>query len=180
MSRTISSLALLLTLLGASVSFAEDKSQEDEGRESEATILTAKGRLAEELVIRDSQGGFAGFSGWIWTIEPDGGWRREPFLNEDVRKADQTGKLTAEDLAALAKDLEEHGLLKLPENIGGEPMVNPHVFTITFGKLQSQLVLGAGAELPEPEGKGKPKGADRFAAIVRAVKARVEVKEKEE
>ena len=39
------------------------------------------GRLRQELVLIDSQGGFAGFSGQRWTIEPDGAWQRQPFLN---------------------------------------------------------------------------------------------------
>lgn len=133
------------------------------------------GKLRHALVMRDSQGGFAGFSGWIWTIEADGRWRREPFLNKTVRKADRTGKLDAKGLAALAAEMDRLKLLDLPRQLGGKAMVNPHVVTIGFGTFESKLVLGTGAPLPKADDKPTTPTA-RFVAIVRYVQENLVVK----
>ena len=37
--------------------------------------LDKDGKLRQELVLIESQGGFAGFSGQRWTIEASGAWR---------------------------------------------------------------------------------------------------------
>lgn len=130
--------------------------------------LTPEGQLAHALVLKDAQGGFAGFSGHIWTIEPDGSWRREPFLNRNAREADRKGTLTKQQLVALGKHLTTQDLMGLPGQIGKNIGANPHVFTITFGEKQSSLTVNPGAPLP----KGDPNGAEpnpqaRFAAIAR-------------
>lgn len=163
--RGLCTLWLLLACVAAAG--GDDKSSDERDA---ASYLTGKGHLAQTLTLRDSQGGFAGFSGSLWTIEPDGTWRRAPFLNEDVREAEQSGQLSAKELSALAAALKQHKLVDLPKNIGGEPMTNPHVFTLTFGKFSCELVLGAGADLPDPEDKEQSEEARRFAAMVIAVR----------
>src|SRR5436309_13105397 len=90
-------------------------------RADENPYLDKDGRPRHELVFIDSQGGFAGFSGQRWTIEPDGGWRREPFLNEKVRNAEAPGKLSANQLAAQADVLACEKLLELPKQLGRDP-----------------------------------------------------------
>ncbi len=142
--------------------------------------LTAEGKLAHALSLRDAQGGFAGFSGHLWTIEPDGSWRREPFLNRNVRAADMKGQFTKEQLAALEKYLTKHDLLGLPERIGKPVGANPHVFTIAFGEKQTALTVGAGAPLPEVDPRNAASDHGRFATIaqllLRGMKARAEEK----
>ena len=170
--------ALLIAVLGAcAASVCAEEVDDKKGNKKDAdkaSYLDAKGRLAETLVLRDSQGGFAGFSGWLWTVEPNGAWRKAPFLNEDVREAEQSGKLSAKELAALAAAFKQHKLLELPKNIGGEPMTNPHVFSLTFGEHTCELVLGAGEDLPETEGEETKELAGRFTAIARAIQAAAE------
>lgn len=140
------------------VAVASLKAAGDEGG-----YLDEEGKLKHPLIFKDAQGGFAGFSGHIWTIEPDGSWRRQPFLNKDVREADQQGMLTANQLANLAHKFEQHDLLGLPEKIGKDVGANPHVFSIGFGKKQASLTLMPGAELPDVDEIKTP--ADRFAKL---------------
>ncbi len=134
--------------------------------------LDKDGKLKDELVLIDSQGGFAGFSGHRWTIAADGAWRRQPFLNETVRKAEATGKLSAKQLAALAERLAREKLLDLPKQIGPDPMVNPHIFTLKFGKHETSLILPPGAPLPKPDAK---KLEDKEARFVRLAAGLLEV-----
>ena len=117
-------------------------------------------------MLKDAQGGFAGFSGHIWTIEPNGSWRREPFLNRNVRAADRKGQLTRDQVVALSRQLAAHDLLGLPKQIGKNIGANPHVFTITFGEKQASLTVPPGAPLPKIDPKDTerdPQG--RFATI---------------
>lgn len=148
----------------------EAKQLEQSGTGRREVYLNTDGTLRQPLVLRDAQGGFAGFTGWIWTIKPDGSWQRQSFLNEQVREADKSGKLSPEQLTALAAELAKQDLLKLPARIGGDPMVNPHIFTISFGEKQSQLVLGAGATLPDVDPRNPKLAAhNRFVILVQTV-----------
>ena len=111
--------------------------------------LAKDGQLKQELVLIEAQGGFAGFTGHRWTVAANGAWRRQPFLNEMVRKADVSGKLSSKQLVALADRLAREKLLDLPKQIGPDPMVNPKSFTLKFGKHETVLILMPGAPLPK-------------------------------
>ena len=95
-----------------------------------AAYLTAGGKLASRLILKDSQSGFAGVTGYIWTIEPDGSWKRQSFLNRTIRKVDQIGKLSTGQLKQLAGVLKANRLRGLPARLGGKPLVNPKVLTV--------------------------------------------------
>lgn len=132
--------------------------------------LTAEGKLKHALTLKDAQGGFAGFSGHIWTIEPDGAWRRQPFLNQTVRDADQTGKFEPAVIKYLAEHLAEQNLLGLPKQIGKNIGANPHNFTLTFGDHESTMILPPGAEPPAKDPRNADSAEQRFAALVRLLK----------
>ena len=120
------------------------------------------GKLAKTISFKDAQGGFAGFTGRIWTIKPDGSWQRQSFLNADLRDADQEGKLTEEQLKQLAATLSKADLLGLPDRLGKNQGANPHVFTITFGEKRSSFTLRTSAPLPAG---GLKSQESRFATI---------------
>ena len=130
-------------------------------------FLDDKGHLRKALVLRDSQSGFAGESGQIWTIEPDGSWTHQSFLNAEVREADRKGKFSGSHLAALASHLRKHDLLSLPQQMGKDPGVNPHLFTITFGETSCRLIGQGGAGLPKVDPESADAPEQRVAAIVR-------------
>lgn len=118
------------------------------------------------LVIKDVQGGFAGFTGKQWRIEPSGEWAEYEVFNEKLTEK-KKGKVTKEQLAALARTLDKFGLADLPNE--GKEGTNPKVLTITYGKREAILVLDAGAELPKPnQDKPKDSVANRYSGIVDA------------
>ncbi|MBW3540996.1 MAG: hypothetical protein KY476_12055, partial [Planctomycetes bacterium] len=136
------------------------------------------GRLREPLVLKDAQGGFAGFSGYIWTISPEGNWRREPFLNRDVRQPDALGRLSGEELRALADALAEAHFLKLPPKLGDEPSVNPHIYELKFGQRESQLVLKTGDALPAIDPKdAEQRNVQQFIDIIRTIQRLTDAEE---
>jgi hypothetical protein len=64
------------------------------------------------------------------------------------------GKLTTNQLAALAHQLTALDLLNLPNELGEPPQANPHILDISFGDRGSSLILRPGdlRELvPSPE-----------------------------
>jgi len=110
-------------------------------------FLTADGKLRSSLVLREAQQGFAGVSGEVWTIEPDGRFSIARFLNEKVDAPYWTRKLSAAECKGLARVLAARRFFELPDSLGSAAVVNPQLLTLTFGKKQSTLALVAGEEV---------------------------------
>jgi hypothetical protein len=53
------------------------------------------------LVVKDLQSGFAGETGRVWTISPDGGYTVARQIGLKVLEPDQHGRLTPEQWAQL-------------------------------------------------------------------------------
>jgi hypothetical protein len=126
--------------------------------------LTRDGKLKDSLDILDVQGGFAGFTGTLLSVQPDGAWKRSSVFQKKTKPL-QEGKLTEKQVRELAAALAKYDLLHL-EN-AGKAGTNPHNVSLTFGKHTFELRLKAGAKLPEPG--TTPEG--RYAGIVRAAEA---------
>ncbi|MDP7011809.1 MAG: hypothetical protein QF685_10545 [Verrucomicrobiota bacterium] len=130
-------------------------------------FLTKDGELSALLTLKDSQGGFVGTNGLIWTVHPDGSWDRKRFINRTIRKADMQGKLSAKELQALADVLAHAQVDKLPSKIGKFRGANPHVVTLSWGKHQCVWTLPPGSPVPkypdQPFGKLAPE--DGFSEI---------------
>jgi len=99
--------------------------------------------LKERLTLRDEVRGFAGLSGRMWVVEPDGRWslvELRPAGTGKVKEVpQQTGRLTSDQIVSLAKDLASHDLSGLPEEHGPSPKVNPHRFILKFGDKKMTL-----------------------------------------
>jgi hypothetical protein len=149
------SFSCFLFLAGVAPAFAQGKASD---------YLAKDGKLTGTLEVRDVQGGFAGFTGRAWRIEPSGKWTISGVMNETL-EAQAKGNLSKEQLAALARDLARYDLKALPSKGPKRPMANPHVVTVKFGGKERTLTLNAGEELPGP-GRGVE---GRYAGIVRAV-----------
>ncbi|MUG93596.1 hypothetical protein F7734_14650 [Scytonema sp. UIC 10036] len=104
-------------------------------------FLTQDGFLTGALEFQDGQMGFAGFSGVVWTISPDGSCQAARFLNETVSPPHQTGQLDRQNLVQLANVLSSQNFSDLPSEIPSEPTLNPHRFTIRWGTKSSTLTL---------------------------------------
>jgi hypothetical protein len=70
---------------------AVDSSDESGTEGGENLYLTTDGLLRHSVILRDSQTGFVGKGGHIWTIETDGSLRQQAFLNKDVREPEREG-----------------------------------------------------------------------------------------
>jgi hypothetical protein len=94
-------------------------------------------QLKHRLELRDEMSGFAGLSGRMWVVEPDGHWRfvqLQPAGSGKVKEVVQkSGELKPDDIVSLAKDLAAHDLAGLPANHGEIPRINPHRIVLTFG-----------------------------------------------
>ena len=144
-------LAFLLFLGFASITSADDYIKD--------------GELTHTLKITQRQGGFAGFTGFEYTIEPDGAWSSASLFNKKTTPKNN-GKLSAKELELLAALLAKNELDKLPAKSGKQPGANPHTITIEFGKTKAQLV----DQSPPKADPNNPASVEsRFAAIYQGV-----------
>lgn len=130
--------------------------------------LTSAGQLKGQLRLRDSQSGFAGETGRVWTIEPDGRWQRQPFVNARSGAPESSGQLDRDQLKQLADAMAKHRLATLPERMGNRG-VNPRVVQITFLDRQVSLIGSAGARLPADDDASVPRPQRLFAGLARAI-----------
>jgi hypothetical protein len=108
--------------------------------------LTKEGdrpQLKHRLVLRDEVRGFAGLSGRMWVVEPDGRWSlvdlRPAGSGKEKEVPREKGQLKPDELVALAKDLATHDLSGLPVKHGKDPKVNPHRLVLKFGDKEMVL-----------------------------------------
>jgi hypothetical protein len=129
-----------------------------------------KATLKETLTIKDVQGGFAGFTGDQWTVEPSGKWSIATVFNERLTEKAK-GMLTREQMTGLVKELEKYQLASLRNK--GEEGTNPHVVTIRHGKKEVHLILPTGDALPKPDATSiEGRYAGIAAAVQRLLKAK--------
>ncbi len=131
--------------------------------EDQTAAYLKEGKLTEQLVVYQLQGGFAGLTGKYYAIESDGSWTTGKYLREMKSKPTASGKLTAEQLQELATELAKSDLATLPNH--GKPQVNPKVTKITFGKNVSELQQSPG----KPTEQADATVPSRYASIVSVV-----------
>jgi hypothetical protein len=133
---------------------------------SSADDYIKDGKLTHTLKITQLQGGFAGFTGFEYTIEPNGAWTSASVFRMKTTPKNN-GKLSAKELESLAAILSKNELDKLPAKSGKQPGANPHTIAIEFGKTKANLV---GQSPPKVDGTN-PTGSveSRFAGIYQGV-----------
>jgi hypothetical protein len=119
------------------------------------TNMAQESSLSAPLVVKDLQSGFAGETGRVWTISPDGGYTVARQIGLKVLEPDQQGRLTPEQWARLKTLLDQMAAMALPRQLGGAPQVNARLITLSYGGRESVLNL--------PPGGGDP-NAPRIAA----------------
>lgn len=125
-----------------------------------AMASSATERLSAPLELKVSQSGFAGVTGTVTTIEPDGAYRVSSFVNDTTRPPESEGKLQPEALGELARSLESRDFARLPAELGETPPVNAKTVTLRYGGHSTTLSLPPGTE-------------GDFAAIVQAIREAV-------
>jgi hypothetical protein len=108
-------------------------------------IMAEECPLSAPLTLKDTQGGFAGETGTVWTIASDCSFTIARQIGLKVLDPHKQGQLTREQQARLKELLDRMAVAPLPERLGGEPQVNARRITLSYGGKQSALSLPAGS-----------------------------------
>jgi hypothetical protein len=132
-------------------------------------VLTKDGKLVQPLVVRDVQGGFAGFTGTEWSVNPSG-----DYVVSSVRRgkaeAQKKGRLRPQQLAALVKALARCDAAKELTPAKAFDGANPHVISVKVGERQFSLRLPPGAKPPKADPDKPPTSeTEWFAAVLQTV-----------
>ena len=137
------------------------------GGDNPNPYLAAKGRLKHTLQMLKTEPGQDGRRGTVWIIEPSGEWQVVPFVKD--RPGDKIlrkGKLTPNQLLALANHLAAQDLLHLPKDFGVGLPVNPHLITIRFGEKSTTLDCGTFADPTEAAPSPRDPQAAAWSRVV--------------
>ena len=97
------------------------------------------------LTLRESQGGFVGKTGTVWTINSDCSFTVSRFVNDQTSEPQKRGQLTPAQASSLSKLLSDTSAAQIPPQIGDPAPVNPHQITLTHDSKTSVLNLASGA-----------------------------------
>ena len=100
--------------------------------------------LSAPLVLKDTQSGFAGETGNVWSIAPDCSFTVARQVGHNVLEPDKQGQLTAQQRTQLKELLARMTATALPEQLGGAPQVNARRITLAYGGKHSVLNLPPG------------------------------------
>ena len=115
-----------------------------------AGILKVASALAEDcalsapLTLADTQDGFAGQVGTIWTIAPDCSFSIARQLGATVGEPYRQGRFTPEQQKSFEELLSQAAIEGLPEQLGSGPIVNARRVTLSYGGKVSVLMLPPG------------------------------------
>ena len=125
-------------------------------------VLAADCSVKPMLTVKDTQDGFAGTTGTIWTIKPDCSYDVARLRGSEVSPPHLKGQLTPEQQSQLAAALSAAAVETLPAP------VNARQITIEYGGKTAVLNLGMGGAAPPGVSND---AASRVVEIGRIVKA---------
>jgi hypothetical protein len=96
------------------------------------------------LTVKDSQDGFAGTTGTVWTIKPDCSYEVARLRGTEVSPPHLKGQLTPEQQSQLAAALSSAAIETLPSRIGEPAPVNSRQISVDYGGKTAVLNLGMG------------------------------------
>jgi hypothetical protein len=116
------------------------------------TVAMPSGRYAQAhgcmlemtLTVKDTQDGFAGTTGTVWTIDPDCTFRVSRLFGQHVAEPHLRGSLTPEQQARLSAILAKAAVAELPAQMGETPSVNARRITLEYGGKLSVLSMRPG------------------------------------
>jgi hypothetical protein len=127
--------------------------------------------LGQTLEVQVTQSGFAGETGRLWIIQPDGKWIVRRVGPGAPQEPVATGSLTETQVAELRTQLERSDFQSLPNSFGESVQVNPHRLVIRWGGREVMLTSPPGenpiASTPVPSTPQTQR--QRAAAIAREV-----------
>jgi hypothetical protein len=108
------------------------------------TVLAQECPLTTPLMIKDTQDGFAGQTGTVWTILPDCSFTVARQIGTKITDPIRQGHLTPRQETLLKEQLARTPLAEMPAQLGNGPQVNARRITLSYGARVSVLVLPAG------------------------------------
>lgn len=126
--------------------------------------------LKMPLTVKDTQDGFAGTTGTVWTIELDCTFRISRLFGQHVAEPHRWGSLTPEQQARLSAILAEAAMLELPTQMGKTTRVNARRITAEYDGKVSVLSLSPGdRDIDAIRTSGPRDPARRLLEVVEAV-----------
>jgi hypothetical protein len=108
------------------------------------TIMAQECPLSVPLTIKDTQSGFAGETGTVWTITPDCNYTVARQIGLQILGPDKQGRLSPEQQLRLKELLDRMPLAALPTQLGDAPQVNARRITLSYGQAETVLTLPPG------------------------------------
>jgi hypothetical protein len=108
------------------------------------TVMAEECPLSAPLVLKDTQSGFAGETGNVWTIAPDCSFTVARQVGLNVLQPHKQGQLTPQQRTQLKEFLARMTATALPAQLGSGPQVNARRITLDYGGKQSVLSLPPG------------------------------------
>jgi len=108
------------------------------------TIMAQECPLSAPLTIKDTQSGYGGETGTVWTIAPDCSYTVARQIGLKTLDPDRQGRLTSEQQARLKEVLDRMAAAGLPKQIGGGAQPNARRITLSYGQTESVLTLAPG------------------------------------
>lgn len=100
--------------------------------------------LKMTLTVQDTQDGFAGTTGTVWTIRPDCTFGVSRLFGQHVAEPYLKGSLTPEQQAELSTILAKAAAVELPARIGETTPVNQRRIILEYAGKVSVLTMGPG------------------------------------
>ncbi len=108
------------------------------------TIMAQECPLSAPLTLKDTQGGFAGETGTVWTITPDCSYTIARQIGLKTLDPYKQGRLTPEQQGQLKDLLDRMMAARLPQQLGAGPQVNARRITLSHDGKNSVLTLAPG------------------------------------
>jgi hypothetical protein len=123
--------------------------------------------LTEKVELEELQTGFAGTTGTIWTVEPDGRYTIAGKVNEQLTPR-QEGTLDAAQLSKIAETLAAADAENLPAEMGEPQPVNPKVIILRVGEKASTFTTAGALDPDQAAGDDDPRS--RLLKIAASIK----------
>jgi len=124
-------------------------------------------QLTEKVELQELQTGFAGTTGTVWTVEPDGRYTIAGKINEQLTPR-QEGTLDAAQLSKIAETLAAADADSLPAEMGEPPPVNPQTIILRVGEKSSTFNTIGGLDPDRAAGDDDPQS--RLLKIAASIK----------
>jgi hypothetical protein len=108
------------------------------------TIMAQECLTSGPLTLKDTQDGFAGETGTVWTIAPDCSFKIARQIGLKILGPHKQGRLTAEQQARLKDVLDRVAVAGLAKQLGAGSQVNARRITLSYGGKESVLTLAPG------------------------------------